>query len=138
VNHQPGGRIGFKRWLVAALLLAPIMVGTLSATTAANTVPNTRLGETTQVTGTTELRPYVCFLVVTTNLVTGTGNTLIGTNKSDLILSGSGTRTISGKQGNDCVVGGASVRNIQGGAGYDVCIGPQSASFEDCESIVRR
>jgi len=134
----PGHRSRFKGWLIFALVLGPVVLGTLSATTASNTVPNTKLGTTAQVTGVTELRPYVCSVLAVTTLVTGAGNTLNGTNGSDLILARSSTRTINGKNGNDCIVGGSSARTIDGGSGNDVCIGPQSATFKNCETTVRR
>jgi len=132
------GRSRFHMWLVVALLLGPVVIGTLSVTTATNSVPNTKLGATTLVTGVTELRPYVCSGVAVTTLVTGTGTTLNGTNGSDLILAKANTRNIDGKGGSDCIVGGSGARSIKGGSGNDVCIGPWAASFESCETVIHQ
>lgn len=131
------GRSRFHVWLVVALLLGPLVVGTLSVTTATNSVPNTKLGATTLVTGVTELRPYVCSGIAVTTLVTGTRTTLSGTGGSDLILGKANTRNIDGKGGNDCIAGGSGARSIIGGSGNDVCIGPWAATFQSCETVIR-
>lgn len=122
--------------LLAMGLLA--VVGIVSADTASNTVPPSRLGESTHAIGPNDLKPAACAGITVTNMMVGTGSAILnGTNASNLLIGVPGTLTINARQGNDCVAGNSAVLVINGGAGTDVCIGGASTTFAQCEVTVR-
>jgi Ca2+-binding RTX toxin-like protein len=116
--------------------LAVLVVSSLlSAMAAANTVPETTLGEISRSISVDDLKPAQCDAIHLTNLIASTGM-ISGTAENDLILGGSGADTISGEGGNDCIVGGGGNDTLLGGSGTDVCIGGSGNDILDdsCET----
>ena len=85
-----------------ALLL---VITTLTAIAATNTVPPTRADAQAIAFQINHLRPSACAGLTLSNLVTGSG-ALTGTEGNDLILASSTADTINGLGGSDCIVGG--------------------------------
>lgn len=95
----------------------------LSALTAANSVPSTRLGNLpADAINATKLKPNQCDTITLTAIRTGTGS-FSGTNTAELMLGSAVQDTIGGSGGNDCLVGGAGNDSLNGGTGTDVCLG---------------
>ncbi len=132
VARAPQRRV---RRLLVAIAVVSVVVGAMSVTTASNSIPPTRLGQQSQATGVTELRPAACASLALTSLVVGTGN-FSGTSANDLILASRGARRIRGGAGNDCILGGADATELDGQSGTDVCIGPTAATFRGCETTI--
>ena len=115
-------------------LIAFIIISSVTAVAATNTVPATRATDQTLSVGINDLKPPACEGWFLTNLVTGTG-TLTGTEGNDLILGSSSADTIDGLGGDDCILGGAGDDLITGSDGTDVCIGgPGTDTFTTCET----
>ena len=124
------------RWLGAGLAIA-VAAGIVVSFTAANVVPLTNAGVSTDATSLGELTPDHCAGMNLTHLVVATTGTVTGTSASDLMLDAStATGTLTGGAGNDCIVSGAPKATLDGGAGAgDVCIGTGSgAKFKNCEA----
>ncbi len=118
-------------------LIALIIISSVTAVAATNTVPATRATDQSRSVGVNDLKPSACAALSLTNLITGTG-TINGTNGNDLILGSSGVDTIEGRIGNDCILGGGGNDSINGGAGTDVCIGgPGTDTFNSCETRIQ-
>lgn len=115
-----------------------LLVGVLFALTAANTVPATRAGLTSQSIGANDLKPTDCAGITLTALVVGTGD-FEGGAANELILGGAGLDRIRGRDGNDCVLGGGGNDELRGDAGTDVCIGGPGTDTLDanCETQVQ-
>jgi Ca2+-binding RTX toxin-like protein len=133
-----------KRRLFLALgivaLMTIVVTGVISAVAAGNTVPATRLGDSSQSVTANSLKPSQCSALNLTNIVVcpTTGGTCRGTNANDLILGSPNADNINGRQGNDCIVGGGGNDTINGGAGTDVCIGGAGTdTFTNCETTVQ-
>ena len=100
-----------------------VAVNLLSALTAANTVPTTRLGNLpADAITVTKLKPNQCDTITVTVIRTGTG-TFSGTTSAELMLGSAAVDSISAANGNDCLVGGAGNDTLNGGGGTDVCLG---------------
>ena len=135
-SPPPPRRKGVRlRWLGAGLAVA-VVAGVVVSFTAANVVPLTKAGVSTNATSLDELAPAHCAGMNLTHLVVATTGTVTGTNANDLILDASTARgTLTGGSGNDCIVSGASRETLDGGVGTDVCIGTGSGStFKNCEA----
>jgi Ca2+-binding RTX toxin-like protein len=118
-------------------LIAFIIITTLTAVAATNTVPSTRIDNQMISYQINHLRPSACAGLTLTTLVTGSG-VFSGTEGNDLILGSSGADTIYGLGGNDCIVGGGGDDTIDGGDGNDVCLGgPGNDIFIACEGEVQ-
>jgi hypothetical protein len=123
-------RVALRAVGVVGLLLLCVVV----FTTAANTVPASRLGRTSTPITANTLKPAACNGITLTALVIG--NT--GGAAAELILGGAGADTMNGNGGDDCILGGGGNDNITGGAGTDVCIGgPGFDSFTTCETATQ-
>jgi signal peptidase I len=126
----------------AALFALAIAIGIVTSFTAANTVPLSYAGSSTEALQINQLAPARCSGINLTNLIVATSATTTGTAQNDLILgkSGSGTLTLTGGSGDDCIVGGGgsgTTNKFDGGSGTnDVCIGAPGATntFKNCES----
>lgn len=115
-----------------------LLVGVLFALTAANTVPATRAGLTSQSIGPNDLKPTDCAGITLTALVVGSG-VFEGVAANELILGGPGADQIRGRDGDDCVLGGGGDDQLRGDAGTDVCIGGPGTDTLDanCETQVQ-
>lgn len=131
---------GHRLGLIALVSVGVLtVIGIVSAETASNSVPPSRMGQSTYAIGPNEWKPDACSGIVLTSIVVGSGTgTLNGTKNNDLILGVPGAQTINGQQGNDCLVGNAGVHTLDGGPGSDVCIGPPGVTFTRCEVTVIR
>jgi Ca2+-binding RTX toxin-like protein len=117
--------LGRTMWrLLAVTVVLLLVLGSISALAASNTVPDTLLGSVTRGLTVPELAPPECASIAAglTSLVVNTG-TFDGTTANDLILGGPGADTIRGRQGNDCIVGGGGDDDLQGNQGNDVLVG---------------
>lgn len=120
------------RFIIFGLLVL-ILITSLTAIAATNTVPATRLTDRTLPYNINHLKPSACAGWSLTALVTGSV-TLTGTEGNDLILASSGSDTIDGLGGSDCILGGGGDDQIMGGEGNDACLGgPGTDSFIACE-----
>ncbi len=122
------------RWLGAGLAVA-VVVGLVVSFTAANVVPLTNAGVSSDATSLSELAPSGCAGMGLTKLVVASGGNATGSAGNDLVLNNSTTKgTLSGQAGNDCIVSGAPKSTLDGGLGTDVCIGPSGTIFKNCEA----
>jgi len=117
-------------------LLGAILVVSYTAFSAANSIPLTRLGLTTQAITANQLKPPQCSAISVTNIIYCTGGICNGTNASDLIFGTSGDDDIRGGQGNDCILGLDGNDRLVGNQGTDVCVDVPGTDFHpSCESI---
>jgi Ca2+-binding RTX toxin-like protein len=124
------------RFLIPGLFVF-LIVATLTAVAATNTVPPTRIADHPNSFYINHLRPSACNGISVTNLVTGSG-AILGTEGNDLILGSAGADTIDGLGGNDCILGGGGDDMLTGGDGSDVCIGGiGNATFDGCETEIQ-
>ena len=131
----PPRRKGVRlRWLGAGLAVA-VVAGLVVSFTAANVVPLTNAGVSSDATSLSELTPSECAGMGLTKLVVASGGNATGSAGNDLILNNSAAKgTLSGNAGNDCIASGAPKTTIDGGPGTDVCIGPSGTTFKNCEA----
>jgi len=108
--------------LAFVLLAVLIFVAAATAVAAANTVPATRLGDSTRAATPNDKKPSQCNAFFVANLIVGSG-TINGTNGNDLILGSAGADDITGRQGQDCILGGGGNDTINGNQGDDVVMG---------------
>jgi Ca2+-binding RTX toxin-like protein len=124
------------RYLIYGLL-ALIILTSLTAVAATNTIPSTRLAAKVISFNINHLKPSVCSGISVATLITGTG-TITGTAGNDLILGSYGDDVIDGLGGDDCILGGGGDDIIYGGDGNDVCIGGTGTdTFTDCETEIQ-
>src|SRR4051812_37697235 len=100
-------------------IAALIGVSLVSAFTAANTVPTSRVGNPTESATAEKLKPSSCSGITLTTIIVG----LTGGAGNDLVLGTSAGESLDGGTGNDCILGGAGNDTIDGNQGTDVCIG---------------
>ena len=118
-------------------VFAVIVMTSMTAIAAANTVPPSQVDDQSVSYNVNHLKPSACSGIVMSNLVTGSG-TLTGSEGNDLIIASSGADVIDGAGGNDCILGGGGADTITGGDGSDVCLGGADAdAFITCESEVQ-
>jgi Ca2+-binding RTX toxin-like protein len=123
----------FRLRYFVLLLAALIILSSMTAIAATNTIPSTQVEDTSITFQIAHLRPSACAGLSLTNLVTGSG-ALTGTEGNDLILGSTGADTINGAGGNDCILGGGGDDMITGGDGNDVCLGGDGNDiFSECE-----
>jgi Ca2+-binding RTX toxin-like protein len=127
--------------LASFAIILMIVVSVVSAVAAGNTVPPTRLSDTSRAIGVNDLKPPECAAINLVNIVVcpAAGGTCTGTSKSDLILGSANADTITGKGGNDCILGGGGDDSLNGNGGTgDVCIGgPGNDTFTNCETQIQ-
>lgn len=124
------------RWIGVGIVVV-VVAGIVVSFTAANVVPLTNAGVSTNAMSLDELTPGHCAGMNLTHLVVATNGTVTGTNANDLILDAAAAKgTLTGGAGNDCLVSGAAKETLDGGAGTgDVCIGTGSlTTFKNCEA----
>lgn len=118
-------------------LFALVIITSLTAVAATNTVPSTSIAAQAISFNINHLKPSVCSGISVSTLITGTG-TITGTAGNDLILGSAGADTIDGLGGNDCILGGGGDDTITGGADNDVCLGNAGTDiFTDCETEIQ-
>jgi Ca2+-binding RTX toxin-like protein len=118
-------------------LVALVIMTSLTAVAATNTIPSTRIAAQAVSFNINHLKPSACSGISVTTLITGTG-TITGTAGNDLILASASADTIDGLGGDDCILGGGGDDTINGGSGSDVCIGGGGTDlFTDCETEIQ-
>jgi Ca2+-binding RTX toxin-like protein len=123
--------------LVLLGLIILILVSSVNAIAASNTVPPTNLGDWRNTITYNSLKPAACASLDLTNIIVGSGH-ILGTNGNDLIIGSAGNDNIDGKNGDDCILGGGGDDDISGGNGYNVCIGgPGNNTYAKCDVIIR-
>ena len=125
------------RRAAALLILVFAAIGTasvISAVTAGNTVPPSRLGIAQSVVTSSQLAPSECriFRLMSTLIAAPAGATQ-ATGLGVLVLGGPGTQQITGTNHNDCIFGGSGGDTIDGGKGADACLSYGPATFINCE-----
>ena len=127
----------FRLRYFVLLLAALIILSSLTAIAATNTIPSTQVEDSSITFQIAHLRPSACAGLSLANLITGSG-TLTGTEGNDLILGSTGADVIDGLGGNDCILGGGGADTINGGDGNDTCLGgADTDAFTTCESEVQ-
>ena len=105
--------------LRAVPLLLTAAVVSLSALTAANTVPASRADAVAKPVTANDLKPPECAALTLVEIRVGGGS---GGGNS-LVLGTAGNDNLVGASGDDCLVGGAGNDRLTGNAGNDVCVG---------------
>ena len=118
-------------------LVALLVVTTVTAIAATNTVPSTRVINESLSFNINHLKPAACAGIAVAGVVTGSGS-FNGTAGNDLIFGSSNLDTIGEVAGDDCILGGDGDDVITGGAGTDVCIGGSGTdTFVACETEIQ-
>jgi Ca2+-binding RTX toxin-like protein len=117
--------------LTLIILFMLIVLGTVNAIAASNTVPASHVDEDSFDIFPNDLKPADCTMNIT-NIRAGSG-ILFGTAANDLIMGTASGDIIFGLGGNDCIVGGAGNDLILGGAGTDICFGGEGSDSLGCE-----
>jgi Ca2+-binding RTX toxin-like protein len=120
--------------IIIAMLGILVVLGTVNAIAASNTVSSNHLDELSSAITINNKKPASCTMNLT-NIVVCIGGTCNGTNGNDLILGTSGGERINGRGGQDCILGGDGDDDIRGGNAGDVCIGgPGNDTYTGCET----
>lgn len=132
------GSSSWTQFLAVAGAVMLLSIWSLTAVTAANSVPATRGSSTTQSVTIAQLTPTECSSLNLTGRTSGSG-VVTGTSSHDLILGSGISDTFNGRGGNDCIVGGGGADIIDGGGGSsDICIGgPDLDTFTNCETQIQ-
>ncbi len=118
-------------------LVALIIISTMTAVAAGNTVPSTRMDSDVISFNINQLKPSACAGLTLTNLISSSG-AINGTIGNDLISASANIDTVDGMAGNDCILGGGGDDMITGGDGVDVCIGGDgNDTFDQCETEIQ-
>jgi Ca2+-binding RTX toxin-like protein len=122
-------------WVLAVLIL----ISTLTAIAAGNTIPTTRLSSNTAAMNANAIKPAACSALNLTAIVICTGAAACnGTNAKELIIGTDSAETINGRGGTDCILGGGGDDSLVGSGGADVCIGgPGTDTFTTCETQIQ-
>ena len=122
------------------ILFILIFISTITAIAAGNTIPATRLDETTAAMNANAIKPAACASLNLTAIVvcTSAGGNCNGSNASELILGSPSDDNIRSDKGDDCILGGGGNDAIRGEQGMDICIGgPGSNTFHpSCETQI--
>lgn len=127
--------------LALILLISLILITTVFAIAAGNTVPVTHLTDQRSGVVASELAPPECGSIRSslTSVIVCTGGNCNGTQENDLILGSPYADNIKGKNGDDCILGGdGDDDTISGDNGEDVCIGGAgNDTFKKCETEIQ-
>lgn len=124
--------------LAMSLLVMLILISTMFAFTATNTVPVTRIGQQIQAVTANALKPAECSALNLTMIVICTGGGCDGTGSNDLILGTAAGERIRGRGGSDCILGGGGDDQLVGNGSGDVCIGgPGNDTFSACTTQIQ-
>ena len=108
-------------WMSASLV-ALVTISIISALSAANTVPASKVYNVSFAINANALKPTECAALNLANIIIiADGDN--PTNKNDLILGTPGNNTINGNGGIDCILGGSGDDTLKGGNGQDILIG---------------
>ena len=119
----------------AALIGSAACAVVISALTATNAVPATRLALRASAVAVDQLKPKPqCNGITVTVLRAG----MNGGNGNDLVLGRPRRDRLRGNGGNDCIHGGGDSDQLHGGPGTDVCIGGPGVDTFDatCETQI--
>ncbi len=124
---------------IAAFISLTLVSFEFQASTAQNTVPNTRLIDTATSVTFVNLIPNECAGILLDSAQYISAAAFHGTAASELILGTTTRQTLAGAGGDDCIIGGAGDDSLNGGAGVDVCIGgPGTDIFNpSCETQIQ-
>ena len=119
----------------AVPIVLAVAVVSLSALTAANTVPASRADFVAKPVNANDLKPPECAALNLVEIRVGGGS---GGGNS-LVLGTAGNDNLVGASGDDCLVGGGGNDKLTGNAGNDVCIGgPGTDTFHaSCETTIQ-
>ena len=126
----------------AMLLLAMVILASaVSALTAGNTVPPSRLDQYTNAISANALRPVECSAITLTAILycpVGGGN-CDGTDASELVIGSAADDDIRSGKGNDCILGGGGNDSLRGEQNTDVCMGGPGADnfIPTCERQIQ-
>lgn len=123
--------------LVFIILIVLILMSSVTALAATNTVPTTRIGQQINSISANALKPTQCTANLTM-IVVCTGGNCDGTGASELLLGTPAGERIRGRGGTDCIIGGGGDDQLVGNGGSDVCIGgPGTDTFTSCETQIQ-
>ncbi len=123
--------------IILFILGVLIVLGTVTAIAASNTVSASHLDEQNAVITANHLKPAECASLNLVNIEVCTGGNCNGTNQNDLILGSAGHDNIKAKNGDDCIVAGGGDDEISGDNGSDICVGGSgNNTFDKCETII--
>ena len=121
-------RVAYR--LVLLGIVALILLSTISALAATNTVEDSGLSNSTHQATAEQLKPAACNGITLDNIVVGSGTFGDSPGNSSLMLGSPGNDRINGNNRNDCILGGAGNESvfiffpgINGGPGNDVLLG---------------
>jgi Ca2+-binding RTX toxin-like protein len=118
-------------------LIILILVSSVNAIAASNTVPPTNLGDWRTGISANTLKPAACASLNLTNIVVGSGHIKGEKGVNNLIIGSAGNDNIDGGDGDDCILAGGGDDTINGGTGYNICIGgPGNNTYAKCDVII--
>lgn len=124
--------------LIVITLIALILMSSVSALAATNTVPTTRIGQQINSITANALKPSACTAINLTTIVICTGGNCDGSGANELLLGTAAGERIRGRGGQDCIVGGGGNDQLVGNGASDVCIGgPGTDTFTTCENQIQ-
>lgn len=131
---------GFQRFTLLTLTLL-IVVSAVSALTAGNIIPSSRLDEYTSSITANTLKPVECSAIVLTSILycpVGGGN-CDGTDANELIIGTTADDDIRSGKGDDCILSGDGNDNLRGEQDIDVCIGGPGTDglHQSCETPIQ-
>ena len=112
--------------LALVLFVLMVLIASISAYAATNTVPRTYLMERSYPLSISDLAPAECDGIrhlLEDIIVCSGGFCSSNGNRNELILGTSGMDFINGGNGDDCIVGGGGFDILEGGRGNDVLVG---------------
>lgn len=123
--------------LILIALITLILISSVSALAATNTVPGTRIGQQIRSITANELKPPECAAINLTAIVVCTGGNCNGSGASELLLGTANGERLRGRGGSDCIIGGGGDDELTGNGASDVCIGgPGTDTFASCETQI--
>jgi Ca2+-binding RTX toxin-like protein len=122
--------------ITITILGAIIVLGTVNAIAASNTVSSGRLDEDSSVITVNNKKPAACTMNLTSiHVCTGGNCDAANGTINQLVLGTSGDERIRGRGGQDCILGGDGDDRLVGNGAGDVCIGgPGNDVFATCET----
>jgi hypothetical protein len=126
------------RRLTTIVLAILILASAVSAVTAGNIVPPSRLDEYSNIVNVNSLKPAECSSITLTAILLcpAGGGDCNGTDASELVIGSTADDVIQGGKGEDCILGGGGNDTLRGEQNNDVCIGgPDMDGFhQSCET----